>query len=203
MVIRSPAARRERAREHARRGILEAAAVVFARRGYKAATLADLAEAAGFAPPSLYRYFGSKEEIFKSLVEMLAAEVTATFEVPVDRTQPLAERLRTLFEAQRRVDESRGEIFDIVLGNAAHGAPCTLEGRSLADPGAGIAYYEEHLAGWLKRNAARRELRHPPEVAARAIAGIVFAYHHSRRESVDPADRMRLVIDLALHGVSP
>ena len=203
MTVRSSVARRERAREHARREILEAAAEVFARRGYTAATLADLAEAAGFAAPSLYRYFGSKEEIFQSLVEMLGAEVKATFECPVDRTLPFGERLAALFSGQQRLAESRGEIFDLVLGNAAQGAPCTLEGRSLADPGAGIAYYEEQLTGWLRRNASQGELRRGPEVAARAIAGIVFAYHHRRGEHPDPAERTRLVIDLALHGVSP
>ena len=60
MTIRTSTARRERVRERARRDILESAARVFARRGYAAATLAELAQASGYAAPSLYRYFGSK-----------------------------------------------------------------------------------------------------------------------------------------------
>jgi len=202
MTIRTSVARKERARERARRDILEAAARVFASRGYTAATLADLADAAGYAAPSLYRYFGSKEEIFRSLVEMLVAEVTATFDEPVDAGRPLSERLVALLAAQRRLEERRREIFDLVLGNAAPDAPCTVEGLDLRDPGAGIAFYEQHLAGWLRRNAARRELSRPPEVAARAIAGIVFAYHYHRAAEGDPGERTRLVVDLALHGVS-
>ena len=38
-------------------------------------SLAELARAAGYAAPSLYRYFGSKEEIFASLLAMVSAEV--------------------------------------------------------------------------------------------------------------------------------
>ena len=56
----------------------------------------ELADAAGYAPPSLYRYFRSKEEIFESLREMLHSEFQAIFEGPVDRAQPLAARLADL-----------------------------------------------------------------------------------------------------------
>jgi AcrR family transcriptional regulator len=82
--------RQQQAHQRVRREILLAAAGVFARRGYAAATLADLAEAAGYAPPSLYRYFKSKEEIFSSLTDLLKQELFATFELPVDRALPLA-----------------------------------------------------------------------------------------------------------------
>ncbi len=204
MTVRTSAVRRERAREHARRDILEAAAQVFARKGYTAATLADLALAAGYAAPSLYRYFGSKEEIFRSLVELIVAEVSATFDESVDRSRPLAERLAALLSSQQRLAASRREIFDLVLGTAAPDAPWTVAGRSLRDPGAGIGIYAERLTGWLGRNATSQELRYPPEVAAQAVAGVVFAFHY-QHSGDDPGsgDRIRLVVDLALHGVSP
>src|SRR5574341_676438 len=97
MPIRQPSGGpRERAKQHARRDILLAAAGVFARRGYAAATLQELAEAAGFAAPSLYRYFRSKEEIFRSLVELVIGEVEATFQARVDRARPLGARLEGL-----------------------------------------------------------------------------------------------------------
>jgi AcrR family transcriptional regulator len=49
--------------------ILEAAAAVFAARGYQRATLADVARAAGFAKPSLYHYFGSKDALLYALLD--------------------------------------------------------------------------------------------------------------------------------------
>ncbi len=202
MAIREAAARRRRARERTRRDILVAAASVFARRGYAAATLSDLAEAAGYAPPSLYRYFESKEEIFRSLVELLLEELDATFREPVDRRQPLAARLEALVRSQVRLALSRREAFQL-LSSPVPGAPAVVAGRPVGDPGAGIAYYEEQFRDWLARNASPRELRHAPERVARAFAGIVFAFHRrGDLDGADPFEGARLVVDLALHGIA-
>src|SRR5437667_8428699 len=44
--------------------ILEAARKIFAKKGYEAATVDDVAEAAGVAKGTLYLYFRSKREIY-------------------------------------------------------------------------------------------------------------------------------------------
>jgi AcrR family transcriptional regulator len=198
MPIRSPAARRERARAEARHDILLAAAEVFARRGYAAATLAELAAAAGFAAPSLYRYFQSKDEIFRSIVELVRREIAATFEAPVDRAAPLAARLEALLAAQYRLVESRRDAFAVLRD------PVTAVGAGMRDPGSlapGFAFYEERLVEWLRQHASAAELRHPPEVAARAFAGVLFAFHPRGGESCG-GERHRLVVQLALEGIS-
>jgi len=198
MPIRQTAARRERAREHARRDILLAAAGVFTRRGYAAATLAELADAAGFAPPSLYRYFESKEEIFRSLVELVVREMDATFEEPVDGAVPLAARLEALLVAQARLADTLRPAIE-VLQRAGPELPGAA--RELSSPRGGVAYYESRLLAWLRRNAAPSELRRPPEVVARAFAGIAFAFRSCRDERTPPEPaQARLIVDLALHG---
>jgi AcrR family transcriptional regulator len=204
MSVRTSVARRTRARERVREDILLAAAGVFARRGYAGATLAELAEAAGYAAPSLYRYFSSKEEIFRRLVEFLAAEVSATFEVPVDRTVPLAARLERLLEAQERLARGRRPIWDLLASAHVGDAPVSLGGRSIRDPRAGLAFYQRRLHAWLRRHASPRELRCPARVAARAIAGIAFAFHAAPSgPAPDPSAHARAITDLALHGVLP
>lgn len=197
MPIRPSAARRERAREHARRDILLAAAVVFARRGYAAATLAELAEAAGFAPPSLYRYFESKEEIFRSLVDLVVRELDATFEAPVDRTRPLAARFEALLAAQFRLTETFRPAFEVLHRAGPDVAQAVPE---LGSPRAGLDYYEARVLAWLRRNASRDELRLEPEIAARAFAGIAFAFRGCREEEDAGPEQLRLAVDLALNG---
>jgi len=199
MVVRSSTARRQRQHEQARRDILRSAAEVFARRGYAAATLADLAGAAGYAPPSLYRYFESKEEIFRSLVELLLEEVAATFELPADPALPLAARLEALLAAQHALARDRQSAFDLV-SSPGPDAPCAIGGLQVGDPGAGIAFYEEHMRARLRRNAGRRDLRPPPERVARALAGLTFAFHRRPVEDLAASAQVRLVVDLALHG---
>ena len=191
MTIRNATARRTRAREAARRDILESSARVFARRGYAAATLAELAAAAGYAAPSLYRYFRSKEEIFASLLALVSEEFKGTFEAPVDRSLPLSARLAGLFQAQQRLTEGRHELFDLLLAHE--------------DAGQHLRRYEALLEGWLRRNAAPRELRVPAPVAARAGTGILLALRHGHRagRSTPPTRATaRAAADLILHGVS-
>jgi len=200
MSIRNGADRRERAKEHARRDILLAAAGVFARRGYAAATLQELADAAGFAAPSLYRYFKSKEEIFRSLVELVVHEMDATFEAPADPALPLAARLEILLLSQGRIADALRPAIEL-LQQAGHELPEAV--GKLRSPSSGLAYYEARFLAWLRKNAAQSELRHPAEIVARAFAGIAFAFRDpdGSARPADPA-RARLVVDLALQGLA-
>ena len=59
----------DRARSHIdkRRILLDAAVRVFARRGFHAARVGDIAEEAGVAHGLLYHYFSSKEEVLETI----------------------------------------------------------------------------------------------------------------------------------------
>lgn len=56
-------------KEVLRRTVLEAAAKLFAQRGFGGTNLQDIADALGISRPALYYYFKSKEDILASLVE--------------------------------------------------------------------------------------------------------------------------------------
>ncbi len=64
---------RGRPRGFDRDAALEQAMDVFWARGYAGASIAELTEAMGINPPSLYAAFGSKEELFKEAVRLYAA----------------------------------------------------------------------------------------------------------------------------------
>jgi AcrR family transcriptional regulator len=69
---RTQAERREGTRER----LLDAAELVFARRGYYAAGVAEIAAEAGCSTGALYDHFGSKEKLFLAMFESkLEAEV--------------------------------------------------------------------------------------------------------------------------------
>lgn len=55
---------RERRLEHTRGLLLEAAEEVFAEKGFAAATLDDIAHAAGYTKGAIYKHFATKEELF-------------------------------------------------------------------------------------------------------------------------------------------
>src|ERR1019366_9084852 len=52
-----------------RRRLLEAAARVYARRGFNGATLEEVAAEAGFTKGAVYGHFGSKENLLLALME--------------------------------------------------------------------------------------------------------------------------------------
>jgi AcrR family transcriptional regulator len=56
-------------RETRRAQLLDAATTVFARRGYRHASITEIIEAAGVARGTFYLYFESKEEVFLALID--------------------------------------------------------------------------------------------------------------------------------------
>jgi AcrR family transcriptional regulator len=69
-------------RETQRVNILEAARRVFARKG-KAATMADVAQAAGVSQGLAYRYFAGKEQIYRELVEQAVQQASLVTAPPL------------------------------------------------------------------------------------------------------------------------
>lgn len=58
-----------RPRSFCKEDTLDRAMTVFWRQGYEGASVADLTKAMGINPPSLYACFGSKEGLFKAVLE--------------------------------------------------------------------------------------------------------------------------------------
>ncbi len=56
-------------KELVRTRILESAHRVFSQKGYREATMDEIAEGLGLSKPALYRYYQSKEELFREILE--------------------------------------------------------------------------------------------------------------------------------------
>ena len=74
----------ERRRQLTREALVASARDVFAKRGFHAASLEEIAEAAGFTRGAVYSNFENKEELFFAVldrhVELQAAAFDALFE---------------------------------------------------------------------------------------------------------------------------
>ena len=113
-----------------RRLIEEAAARLFAERGYAGTSLEDVAAAAGVSRPVIYDHFATKRELHEALVaahlralmEFVAARVTLEGAV-------LEERLRDGFAAFFEFMEANPYVWRIVMTEPLRGS-----GASAADP---------------------------------------------------------------------
>ncbi|MFC5508955.1 MULTISPECIES: TetR/AcrR family transcriptional regulator [Hyphomicrobiales] len=86
----------ERAPNERRTRILDAAESVFARAGFHAATMQDVAAEAGMSPGNLYRYFASKDAIIAAMAERDRQQIAADFAALDPAKGPLLDQLEAL-----------------------------------------------------------------------------------------------------------
>jgi AcrR family transcriptional regulator len=79
--------------------ILDVAGQVFARGGYHAASMDEIAEGADVSKPMLYAYFGSKEGLYVAYIDRTGRELLERLQQPRARDGDPAQRLRA------RIDE--------------------------------------------------------------------------------------------------
>jgi AcrR family transcriptional regulator len=82
-------------REH----VLAVALLIFARYGYRKASMEDVARAADISRPGLYFYFASKQELFRAAVtHALDGDIAAAEGALADTDRPLRDRLIEAFD---------------------------------------------------------------------------------------------------------
>jgi AcrR family transcriptional regulator len=170
-------ARRELEVARKREGILMAAARAFARGGYHATTMQDIAREAGYTPPSLYAYFTGKEQIFGELAALLSREFVAVFDEPVPAGLSFPDRLehllRHLFE---KSDRYRDAVTAFLVARLS-GEPLMTEGMTRGSSHGADFSSVQLLSTWLRKNTKRGELgEHRPEELGVALAGLAHAF---------------------------
>jgi AcrR family transcriptional regulator len=90
----APRPTREQRRAETRERLLQAAARVFARRGYHGASVDEIAEQAGFSTGALYSNFDGKEDLFLAIVEAELHARARELEEAVGRRGTVDERAR-------------------------------------------------------------------------------------------------------------
>jgi AcrR family transcriptional regulator len=73
--------------------MLDAAVRTFARRGYRNASMDDIAEQAGVSKPLVYLYLNSKEELFEACIRREAAALVAAIRAAVEHDASADRRL--------------------------------------------------------------------------------------------------------------
>jgi AcrR family transcriptional regulator len=107
--------------QHSDAALLDAAAAVFARHGYAAATVMEIAEAAGTTKPTLYARFGSKAELYEATVayeaEALQSRMFAAYERAADLSLP--DFLRETVDAWFALADDRPNGAALLFGDHA------------------------------------------------------------------------------------
>lgn len=79
-------------------GILEAAYVLFADKGYRATSMPDIASRAGITPGNIYRYYKSKFELFYGVLEPWLNEQLDGLQAQIETMEDGQEKVRRVLE---------------------------------------------------------------------------------------------------------
>jgi len=115
-----PLTLRQRQAQQTREEILTAARSLFVEHGYAHTTVAEIAKQAGVAVQTVYSSVGSKAEVLVALLEASRSDagVPRRDQAAVEAADP-REIMRTGNGTLRAVMESSGDVFRLVIDNAA------------------------------------------------------------------------------------
>ena len=101
--------------EEKRRLLLDAAVHVFARKGYHAARVGDIAEEAGVAYGLLYHYFSSKEEVLRSVFRETWRALITTIQSVGEGDDTPREQLRKVAEILLRSWKREPDLVRVLV----------------------------------------------------------------------------------------
>jgi AcrR family transcriptional regulator len=211
---KAPARRRLPAAER-RESILRAAAEVFARAGYRAAKVSDVAEKVGVTEPVIFQNFGSKAALFTAVVERAAAEVRASLDDLAAGSGSAAGLLAHVLTgsaharpshhtAGNRARHASAEHAGAGYGVLFAGAAALTADPALTEPARNAARaVAGHLADLIRRAQAEGGIRAgaDPEAAAWLLLSVLSA--RRLRTAAMPDSLEPEVTALALQALAP
>jgi AcrR family transcriptional regulator len=168
------------------RKLLDAAMVVFARRGYHAARVDDIVKVARTSHGTFYLYFSNKEDLLRALVSE-AGEVVAALDSSLGPVSPDQDGWKTLrqwmgqfSDAWQRYAPVLRAWTDLVMSDTE----LTAQARAAAG---GVA---RTLAGRIAESGPPPGI--DPNAAAEAVVAMVDRFHQLRQFSDEPVDAVAL-----------
>ncbi len=182
--------RREREKLMRRKEMLAAARTIFARKGYAATTLEDVAELAEFGKGTLYNYFPNKEALFSSVLEEIFLGFSTVFDATLGSDLDFEEKIRQVLEGSLRHAFTNPEGILLMMRESHHlreNNPLMQMQPQL------IRQLADTIAAEQQRNP--RMLRNDPRLLAAVLINLVMGQFmgriHLRIETMQDSSRFR------------
>jgi AcrR family transcriptional regulator len=197
--------KKSRNTEKRRKQILKAALEVFTQKGYAAATMPEIAQAAGVAAGTIYLYYPSKRELFVAVIkDMIITEslIKLIDKIPKGNFESVLKNIM-----KNRLDIIKNPVFVRIP---------TLMGEILRDPELKKIWQQGFLQPFLGRielgsrmmsEDKFREIE--PAIAVRAVGGMILGFLMLRVMEGDtsPLNKIKQekivedIVNIILHGL--
>jgi TetR/AcrR family transcriptional regulator, fatty acid metabolism regulator protein len=187
-----------------RERILDAAVRVFARKGFHATRISEVAKAAGVADGTIYLYFKSKDTLLVSLFEHRVQRLLTFLETELRGAGSAPEKLKRIVEVQLGLLERERDLAEVVTVILRQSTKLMKE---YAVPK--FTAYLDAIAGVIAEGQAAGELRKDvsPHLAARAIFGaldgIALTWALGKADHGGLSWASGQLAEIVLHGLVP
>ena len=172
MAVHSTTAKRKGAQPDKRERILKAAIKVFAKNGFYATRVSEIAKAAGVADGTIYLYFKNKDDVLITIFQDGLEQLLVILRDVAASDEPFDKRITRIIELQLGLLEEQRDLAEVITVNLRqsssllkqYAAPLFME-------------YIDVIAGLVrdgqKQGAFRNDLN--PRVVARSLFGALDA----------------------------
>ena len=161
-------AERTQAVEDKRRQLLDAAVRVFARKGFHASRVGDIAEEAGVAHGLLYHYFDSKDQVLEAIFRENWSVLVARIASVEESDEPAADQLRHIAAIVLRTWLHLPDVVRVVVREFGRSPEVAARLGELARP---IEAIERVIARGIARGEFRSDVE--PRLAATVVYGSI------------------------------
>jgi AcrR family transcriptional regulator len=187
-----------------RAAILEQAEKIFATKGFHNTTVAEIADASGFAIGTLYQFFESKEQLYTLLLTEKLGTMYAGIRKAVDEETDLLRKIDTLVATQFRFVENNAGFCSIFIRGdhlSLSAGSIELRKRMVSDYAIYVSFIEEVMRDGIRTGILKKM---DPQMMAIALTGIINSYASKWLNMVEGTSLMenvQFVVDIFLQGV--
>jgi AcrR family transcriptional regulator len=116
---------------------------LFSERGYEATSVREICEAAGITKPTLYHFYGSKEGVYRALVDGTLEAFQQDLVRDLDAPHSAEERLRRVARGYFENARQNRELMRFILG--------LVHNPSTTAPRTDFPRFYEHIVGQMAR----------------------------------------------------
>ena len=196
--------RKEREFNLRRTEILNQAEKIFSAKGFYNSTVAEIANASGFAIGTLYQFFESKERLYAAVLTEKLGMMYAGIQKAVEEEPDLLKKIEVLVTSQFRFVENNTEFCSIFIRGdylSLSEGSMALRQRMIKD----YTVYASFVEGVMQKGIRAGVLKKmDPRLMAEALMGIINSYASKwliAAERTSLTGNIQPVVDIFLEGV--